>query len=113
EEADQVTLMAAVDTLRGLGVNLVALARNQYLDADTAAMLGLGSINLAGGRNVSRSPQTAPAAEESAAESSGTLVIESPVRSGQQMYSHGDMSVLAPVSTGAELLAEGHIHIYS
>ena len=41
EGADQVALMAAVDTLRGLGVNLVALARNEHLDSDTAAMLGL------------------------------------------------------------------------
>lgn len=42
EDTDQVALMAAVDTLRGLGVNLVALARNEHLDSDTAAMLGLG-----------------------------------------------------------------------
>jgi septum site-determining protein MinC len=54
EGADQVALMAAVDTLRGLGVNLVALARNEHLDSDTAAMLGLGSISLAGGRDVPR-----------------------------------------------------------
>ena len=26
---------------------------------------------------------------------------------------HGDLIVLAPVSTGAELLAEGHIHVYN
>ena len=42
-----------------------------------------------------------------------TLVIDQPVRSGQQIYSRGDLIVLAPVSTGAELLAEGHIHVYN
>ena len=109
EGADQVALMAAVDTLRGLGVNLVALARNEHLDSDTAAMLGLGSISLAGGRDVPR-PEPAPASQAPAAE---TLVVEQPVRSGQQIYSHGDLIVLAPVSTGAELLAEGHIHVYN
>ncbi len=114
EGADQVALMAAVDTLRGLGVNLVALARNDHLDSDTAAMLGLGSISLAGGRDVPRSTEPAPAAQaDSPAEPAGTLVIDQPVRSGQQIYSRGDLIVLAPVSTGAELLAEGHIHVYN
>ena len=114
EDTNQVALMAAVDTLRGLGVNLVALARNDHLDSDTAAMLGLGSISLAGGRDVPRSAEPAPAAEaKQAAEAGQTLVIDQPVRSGQQIYSRGDLIVLAPVSTGAELLAEGHIHVYN
>ncbi|HIK74133.1 MAG TPA: septum site-determining protein MinC [Alcanivorax sp.] len=114
EDTDQVALMAAVDTLRGLGVNLVALARNEHLDSDTAAMLGLGSISLAGGRDVPRSAEPAPAAEdEQPADAGHTLVIDQPVRSGQQIYSRGDLIVLAPVSTGAELLAEGHIHVYN
>lgn len=112
EDTDQVALMAAVDTLRGLGVNLVALARNEHLDSDTAAMLGLGSISLAGGRDVPRSAEPAPQAEQSA-DAGHTLVIDQPVRSGQQIYSRGDLIVLAPVSTGAELLAEGHIHVYN
>jgi len=112
EGADQVALMAAVDTLRGLGVNLVALARNEHLDSDTAAMLGLGSISLAGGRDVPRSAEPAPQAEQPA-DAGRTLVIDQPVRSGQQIYSRGDLIVLAPVSTGAELLAEGHIHVYN
>ncbi len=40
-------------------------------------------------------------------------VITRPVRSGQQMYAEGaDLIVLAQVSEGAEVLADGHIHIY-
>lgn len=40
-------------------------------------------------------------------------VITQPVRSGQQIYAKGgDLIVLASVSRGAELLADGHIHIY-
>ena len=40
-------------------------------------------------------------------------MISEPVRSGQQIYApNGDLLVLAPVSHGAELLADGHIHIY-
>lgn len=42
------------------------------------------------------------------------LVITQPVRSGQQIYARGgDLIVLAPVSAGAELLADGNIHVYA
>jgi len=42
-----------------------------------------------------------------------TLVVEGPVRSGQRIYAeHGDLVLLAGVSSGAEVMAEGHIHAY-
>lgn len=41
-----------------------------------------------------------------------TKVITRPVRSGQQVYSEGDLVVMAQVSAGAEVLADGDIHIY-
>lgn len=42
-----------------------------------------------------------------------TKVIHQPVRSGQKVYAQGgDLIVLAPVNTGAEILADGHIHVY-
>lgn len=41
-----------------------------------------------------------------------TLVTK-PVRSGQRIYAAGgDLSVVAPVSSGAELIADGNIHVY-
>jgi septum site-determining protein MinC len=44
---------------------------------------------------------------------SPTKVIHQPVRSGQQIYvPGGDLIVMAAVSAGAEVLADGHIHIY-
>jgi len=43
----------------------------------------------------------------------GNLLITSPIRSGQQVYAHGgDLIVVASVSPGAELLADGNIHVY-
>src|SRR5262245_60656014 len=42
-----------------------------------------------------------------------TMVVTDTVRSGRRVYSRGDLVVLAPVSQGAELLADGHIHIYN
>ncbi len=41
-------------------------------------------------------------------------VIHKPVRSGQQIYAAGcDLIILGPVSTGAEVLSDGNIHIYA
>ncbi|RZL11051.1 MAG: septum site-determining protein MinC [Rubrivivax sp.] len=43
-----------------------------------------------------------------------TLVIDKPLRSGQQVYAKGgDLIVLAAVNNGAEVIADGHIHIYA
>ncbi|MBC7682255.1 MAG: septum site-determining protein MinC [Ferruginibacter sp.] len=43
-----------------------------------------------------------------------TLVIDKPLRSGQQIYARGgDLVVLAVVSFGAEVLADGNIHVYA
>jgi len=57
------------------------------------------------------SPLDAPAAPAKPA--ARTLVIEKPVRSGQRVYADtGDLVLLAGVSSGAEVMAEGHIHAY-
>ncbi len=40
-------------------------------------------------------------------------LVTQPVRSGTQIYAKGgDLVVVAPVSAGAELIADGHIHVY-
>lgn len=40
-------------------------------------------------------------------------LVTEPVRSGVQIYAKGgDLVVVAPVSAGAELIADGHIHVY-
>jgi septum site-determining protein MinC len=41
------------------------------------------------------------------------LTVRTPVRSGQVIHAvGGDLVVLAPVSSGAELIADGNIHVY-
>jgi septum site-determining protein MinC len=43
-----------------------------------------------------------------------TMVIDKPVRSGQKIYARGaDLVVLAMVNQGAEVVADGHIHVYA
>lgn len=54
----------------------------------------------------------APARNAPPAESPAKLVTQ-PVRSGQKVYAQGaDLIVLAPVSPGAEIMADGNIHVY-
>jgi septum site-determining protein MinC len=54
----------------------------------------------------------APSAES--ASSVPTLVIDRPLRSGQQVYARGgDLVVMAAVNFGAEVIADGHIHVYA
>jgi len=44
----------------------------------------------------------------------GALLIERPLRSGQQVYARGrDLIVTAMVNPGAEVVADGHIHVYA
>lgn len=50
-----------------------------------------------------------PAEEDFGARS---LMVTTPVRSGQRIYSEGDLTITAHVSAGAEIMAEGSIHVY-
>ena len=43
-----------------------------------------------------------------------TVLVSTPVRTGQQVYAeNGDLIVTGIVSQGAELIADGNIHIYA
>jgi septum site-determining protein MinC len=58
----------------------------------------------------------APAVAENECEGgtgSPARLLTQPVRSGRQVYAHGgDLVVMSSISPGAELLADGHIHVY-
>jgi septum site-determining protein MinC len=64
--------------------------------------------------------QAATADASASASSSATAVagtrsrlVTQPVRSGTQIYARGgDLVIVAPVSAGAEVIADGHIHVY-
>jgi septum site-determining protein MinC len=55
-----------------------------------------------------------PAPVAAASPGPRTLVVDKPLRSGQRVYARGgDLVVLAMVSFGAEVIADGHIHVYA
>ncbi len=55
---------------------------------------------------------TAEAAPQPLVPAPTTVVIDRPLRSGQRAYSRGDLVVYGMVSHGAEVMAEGHVHVY-
>ncbi|MGH6866063.1 MAG: septum site-determining protein MinC [Methyloceanibacter sp.] len=56
-----------------------------------------------------RETSQSPAVEKPAATS---LLIDSHIRSGQSLFHGGDLTIVGSVSSGAEIVATGSIHIY-
>lgn len=57
--------------------------------------------------------QARPAGQNAASPMGRSKLVTQPVRSGQRVYaSGGDLVVLAQVSSGAEVFADGNIHVY-
>lgn len=72
--------------------------------------------------SVPPAPAAAPAPQAAAPQTTvsppaniqaGTMFVDRPVRSGQQVYARGgDLVLLAGMSNGAEIIADGSIHCY-
>lgn len=57
--------------------------------------------------------EVTPAAAAANVSARASLVVHQPVRSGQVIYAQGgDLIVVAAVHSGAQLLADGNIHVY-
>jgi len=88
------------------------------LQAARAAGLALAAMPVA---PPARPPAPAEAADpapqivrEVQVPAGGTLLIDRPLRSGQQVYARGgDVIVTEVVNFGAEVIADGHIHVYA
>jgi septum site-determining protein MinC len=98
---------------------LVPLAFRGTSPSLTAALLEAGLVQapqemVKPGKLVEK--KSAPLAEPVFREVPGpaTMVIDKPVRSGQKIYARGaDLVVLAMVNQGAEVVADGNIHVYA
>ncbi|MES1942782.1 septum site determining protein MinC [Salinisphaera sp. PC39] len=82
----------------------VAVLGGDETRAAAARAAGLGVID------DTRVPREKPSGGE---RRERTRLIDRPVRSGQQIYARdADLVITAAVSEGAEVLADGHIHVY-
>jgi septum site-determining protein MinC len=107
--------------LRDYTLALVGVQNAEPAQLEAAADSGLASFAPTAAQPARRAAPPAPsaAANPPAApvaapppRATARLVTE-PVRSGTQIYARGgDLVVTAPVSAGAELVADGNIHVY-
>jgi septum site-determining protein MinC len=96
------------DRLRALTLTMVGVQNAQPAQLEAATKAGFASF----APNASTQPRAADSAPPPAAALRTRLIIE-PVRSGTQIYARGsDLIVTAAVSPGAELVADGNIHVY-
>ena len=138
---DTATAGALIDGLRGTGVLPVALAygsrdndalaqslglpvlakfrtqyeRGEHTDPAARADTAPTPAPAAAPEPVSRQPASSRAAKAAPAEKPAApgRMQKTAVRSGQQMYAEGcDLTVLSTVGAGAEVIADGSIHVY-
>lgn len=108
-------LAIAVGAIRGYGMVPIGVRGGSQAQCEQARLMELAVFpkSRRGVRPSSRgrtTSQTPPA-------KSGTLaakIVDRPVRSGQRVYAQGgDLILLASVSSGAEVVADGHVHAYA
>jgi len=94
--------------------HLVPVGVRNVRHAHQEAALAAGLALLPGTRQLREPPPAATEPKEPAPPvTPASKTITQPVRSGQQIYAQGgDLVVVAAVSAGAEILADGHIHVY-
>jgi septum site-determining protein MinC len=106
ESADE--FGGARDVLGHYGLMLVGVQNATPAQLEAAAATGLASF-----APTAAQPTRAPAEPAPPAAAKARLVTQ-PVRSGTQIYARGtDLIVTAAVSPGAELIADGNIHVYN
>ena len=97
--------------LKSRGLNPFAVQNASPELAAAAVQAGLLVLNAAAPAAPEPVPEPAP---QPAAAASPTRVIDKPLRSGQRVYAAGgDIVVLAAVNPGAEVIADGSIHVYA
>jgi septum site-determining protein MinC len=121
DQAGPLDLPALLQLLRSFRMNPVALRPNNAAHEAAATLAGLFLTSEA--RTLPATPTTHEVVREvevirevvrEVAASSTAMVIDKPLRSGQHVYAKGrDLVVLAMVNPGAEIMADGHIHVYA
>jgi septum site-determining protein MinC len=125
--SEAVEFTEARDLLREQTLTLVGVQNAEPAQLAAATAAGLASFAPSATTPIRRttrpsSDSSPPTAEPASAPPSGhapppvrttTRIVTEPVRSGTQIYARGgDLIVTAAVSPGAEVMADGNIHVY-
>jgi septum site-determining protein MinC len=115
---DQAEMSGLIAALGERGIRVMGL---EGVEPDqlgpTLPPLLKGGRPVAAGEAIAPSPGDQPAAAEAAQppqrQEPSSLLLESPIRSGQSViFPYGDVTVLGSVASGAEIVAGGSIHVY-
>lgn len=109
ESEELLDLDALLVHLRALGIRPLGVIDGVL--NENASRAGLAVL----AKDNSKSPRSEPepAATTALAPRKAARIITEPVRSGQQIYADGgDLVVLGTVSPGAEVIADGCVHVY-
>jgi septum site-determining protein MinC len=115
---DQSEMSELIEALGQRGIRVMGL---EGVDPDqlgpTLPPLLKGGRPVAAGEAIAPSSGDQPAAAEAAQppqrQEPSSLLLESPIRSGQSViFPYGDVTVLGSVASGAEIVAGGSIHVY-
>jgi septum site-determining protein MinC len=119
---EQVDFAALVAGLRALEILPIGVVGGPQLLRAAAAGAGLPTLRPAGQRETeveAPSPVAAPpvamapAPVAAPAPAARTMVVNQNIRAGQRVYAEGsDLVIVGSVNAGAEVLADGNIHIY-
>ena len=122
-DAPQIDWAQLVDVLKKYRLNAVAVRGATPAMAEAIRARGLSIDDGSSGAkpredaDVAPAPQPAPApapAAHVAAAPLGAMIVDTPVRAGQRVYARGcDLIITAVVNNGAEIIADGSIHVYA
>ena len=114
----ELNLALLVDAIRNSGMRPIGVrggTASQHQDAQELMlpiMTSQYSISSKQAAPVKVEIPTQESSEPVASTTIASTVINQPIHSGQRIYVKGDLIIIAQVSAGAEVIAEGNIHIY-
>jgi septum site-determining protein MinC len=132
----ELALTSLIARLRAFKLIPIGMANVDEADVARTVEAGLAIVQIGSGRGrgverpsvrtappaaVAPAPAPPPARQESRPDPKhvdhephvATLTIKQPVRGGQVIYAQrADLVVLAPVNAGAQVIADGHVHVY-
>lgn len=104
---------ALIALFKSFGLNTVAVRNAREQDHANIRSLGL-SIDVVSKLRPEAEAPPSPVAAAPQAQHIPAMVIDTPVRAGQRIYARGsDLIITASVNNGAEVIADGSIHIYA
>ncbi|HEX2531951.1 MAG TPA: septum site-determining protein MinC, partial [Burkholderiaceae bacterium] len=105
---------ALIRLFKAYHLNPVAVRNAAPEMASDILLHGLSMDAIAKTRQEAAAPAAAPAPTVAAPSIFGSMIVDTPVRGGQRIYARGsDLIVTAAVNNGAEVIADGSIHIYA